>query len=100
MCADGASVLSAAAARRALDGSPILLLDQDRSRWDPVHIVRGLSALDQAQARAYRSWAVRLCRPRSRHAMREPTRPRRLIGYSIAELYEQLARLPAPQSWR
>jgi RNA polymerase sigma-70 factor (ECF subfamily) len=29
-----------------------LLLDQDRSQWDPVHIMRGLCALDQAQARA------------------------------------------------
>jgi predicted RNA polymerase sigma factor len=36
------------AARAAEDGSPILLLDQDRSKWDPVHIVRGFAALDFA----------------------------------------------------
>jgi predicted RNA polymerase sigma factor len=40
---------SRVAARVAEDGSPILLLDQDRSRWDPVHIMRGLAALDRAQ---------------------------------------------------
>ena len=39
-------------ARIADDGSPILLLDQDRSQWDPVHIVRGLAALDRAEAAA------------------------------------------------
>ena len=47
------------AARIAEDGSPILLLDQDRSRWDPVHIMRGLAALDRAQTLADRAWPVR-----------------------------------------
>src|SRR6201988_909872 len=36
-------------ARTAPDGSPILLLDQDRSRWDHLLIRRGLAALDRAQ---------------------------------------------------
>ena len=40
------------AARTAEDGTPILLLDQDRSRWDPVHIAHGLVALDRAEALA------------------------------------------------
>jgi RNA polymerase sigma factor (sigma-70 family) len=35
-------------ARTAPDGSPILLLDQDRSRWDRLLIRRGLAALERA----------------------------------------------------
>ena len=37
-------------ARIGRDGAPVLLLDQDRSRWDQMLIRRGLSALDQAVA--------------------------------------------------
>ncbi len=37
-------------ARRGPDGSPVLLLDQDRSRWDLLLIGRGLKALDRAEA--------------------------------------------------
>jgi RNA polymerase sigma factor (sigma-70 family) len=37
------------AARLGPDGEPILLLDQDRSRWDPLLIVRGLAALRRAE---------------------------------------------------
>jgi RNA polymerase sigma factor (sigma-70 family) len=33
-------------ARVGSDGEPILLADQDRSRWDRVHIERGLAALE------------------------------------------------------
>ncbi len=39
-------------ARRAPDGSPVLLTDQDRSRWDLLLIGRGLKALDRAEALA------------------------------------------------
>lgn len=38
------------AARVARDGTPILLADQDRSRWDRGAIARGLAALRQADA--------------------------------------------------
>lgn len=38
------------AARVAGDGSPILLADQDRSRWDRTQIERGRSALRKADA--------------------------------------------------
>jgi len=38
------------AARTARDGSPILLADQDRSRWDRGQIERGLAALQRADA--------------------------------------------------
>ncbi len=37
-------------ARTAPDGSPILLLDQDRSRWDRLLVRRGLEALGRAEA--------------------------------------------------
>jgi predicted RNA polymerase sigma factor len=36
-------------ARIAKDGTPILLNDQDRSRWDRVLIRRGLAALERAE---------------------------------------------------
>ncbi|GAA3304923.1 RNA polymerase sigma factor [Dactylosporangium vinaceum] len=40
---------SRAAARTAPDGSPIMLLDQDRRRWDRLLITRGLKALARAE---------------------------------------------------
>jgi RNA polymerase sigma-70 factor, ECF subfamily len=36
-------------ARLGPHGEPILLLDQDRSRWDPLLIVRGVAALKRAE---------------------------------------------------
>jgi RNA polymerase sigma-70 factor, ECF subfamily len=38
------------AARTGPGGEPVLLLEQDRSRWDPLLIRRGLAALARAQA--------------------------------------------------
>ena len=40
---------SRAAARTDAAGEPILLLDQDRTRWDQLQIRRGMQALDQAR---------------------------------------------------
>jgi RNA polymerase sigma factor (sigma-70 family) len=40
---------SRAGARVGLAGEPILLLDQDRSRWDQLLISRGLAALERSQ---------------------------------------------------
>jgi RNA polymerase sigma factor (sigma-70 family) len=40
---------SRAAARVSLTGEPILLLDQDRSRWDQLLISRGLAAMERSQ---------------------------------------------------
>jgi predicted RNA polymerase sigma factor len=37
-------------ARIAPDGEPVLLLDQDRSRWDQLLIRRGLAALEKAES--------------------------------------------------
>lgn len=36
--------------RSGADGEPIILADQDRSRWDRLLIVRGLAALERARA--------------------------------------------------
>lgn len=36
-------------ARTRPDGQPVLLADQDRQRWDQLHINRGLAALEQAE---------------------------------------------------
>lgn len=36
-------------ARIGADGEPVLLLDQDRSRWDRLLVGRGLAALERAQ---------------------------------------------------
>jgi predicted RNA polymerase sigma factor len=80
------------AARTAEDGSPILLLVQDRSRWDPVHIMRGLAALDRAEALATElgpyalQAAIAACHARAETA--EAT-----DWVRIADLYEQLARV-------
>ncbi|MCW4385657.1 RNA polymerase sigma factor [Salinibacterium sp. SYSU T00001] len=40
------------AARVASDGSPVLLADQDRARWDRAQIARGVEALKRADAAA------------------------------------------------
>jgi RNA polymerase sigma factor (sigma-70 family) len=37
------------AARHGPNGEPVLLLDQDRGRWDPLLIVRGRRALERAE---------------------------------------------------
>ncbi|HEU4424533.1 MAG TPA: RNA polymerase sigma factor [Pilimelia sp.] len=47
------------AARTAPDGTPILLLDQDRSRWDWVLVQRGLAALARAEQLTDRPRAAR-----------------------------------------
>jgi predicted RNA polymerase sigma factor len=80
------------AARVAEDGSPILLLDQDRTRWDPAHIMRGFAALQRAEALTTQlgpyalQAAIAACHARAETA--EATDWVRIAG-----LYEQLARL-------
>jgi RNA polymerase sigma factor (sigma-70 family) len=79
-------------ARVADDRSPILLLDQDRSQWDPVHIMRGLRALDRAERLTTQlgpyalQAAIAAC-----HARAETAEATDWVG--VARLYEQLARL-------
>jgi predicted RNA polymerase sigma factor len=77
-------------------GEPILLLDQDRARWDHVLIRRGLAALDRAAAlgRGLGPYglqaAIAACHARARSASETDwTR--------IAALYDALAQLaPSP----
>jgi RNA polymerase sigma factor (sigma-70 family) len=87
---------SRANARTGPSGEPILLLDQDRTRWDQVLIRRGLRALDRAEQLGgsqgpYALQAtIAACHARARTA-EETDWPR------IAALYAVLARLtPSP----
>jgi predicted RNA polymerase sigma factor len=77
-------------------GEPILLLDQDRGRWDQLLVRRGLAALDRAEALGGApapytlQAAIAACHARARTAA-ETDWPR------IAALYEALAQLaPSP----
>jgi predicted RNA polymerase sigma factor len=80
------------AARVGPGGEPVLLLDQDRRRWDPLLIRRGLAALEQAERlRSERGSytlqaAIAACHARARRA-EETDWPR------IAGLYDELAAL-------
>ena len=83
---------SRSAARVARDGEPVLLLDQERSRWDQLLIQRGLAALERAESLGASRGsytlqaAIAACHARARTA--EETDWRR-----IAELYGELAQL-------
>ena len=83
-------------ARVGPTGEPVLLLDQDRGRWDQILIRRGLAALDRAESLGsapgpYRlQAAIAACHARARVA--DNTDWRR-----IAELYAALGQLsPSP----
>jgi len=83
--------VSRLAARTGPGGEPVLLLDQDRTRWDATHLRRGLDALARADALSAERGvhtlqaAIAACHARARTA--EAT-----DWVLIAELYEQLAR--------
>jgi len=83
---------SRAAARVSPSGEPILLLEQDRSRWDPLLIGRGLAALERATAPGpyVLQAAIAACHARARTA--EET-----DWIRITALYATLAELtPSP----
>ena len=87
---------SRARARVGRSGEPILLLDQDRGRWDYVLVRRGLSALARAEALGgghgpyALQAAIAACHARARTG--EETDWAR-----IAALYDELARVaPSP----
>jgi len=87
---------SRAAARTAPDGTPVLLLDQDRSRWDRLLIRRGLVALEtagelgDAPGPYLLQAAIAACHARARTA--DDT-----DWFRIAELYGVLVRItPSP----
>jgi RNA polymerase sigma factor (sigma-70 family) len=84
------------AARRGPDGEPVLLLDQDRGRWDPLLIVRGRRALEQAEdlpaplGPYCLQAAIAACHTRA-------IQPEETDWVRIAALYETLAQLsPSP----
>lgn len=87
---------SRARARTGPAGEPVLLNDQDRSRWDQLLILRGLAALDRATALGgepgpYTLQAsIAACHARA-------TTPEATDWTRIAGLYDELARVaPSP----
>jgi RNA polymerase sigma-70 factor, ECF subfamily len=87
---------SRAAARTGPDGEPILLLNQDRGRWDQGQIRRGLQALARAEelGGAQGSYALQAAIAAC-HARAQT--PAGTDWATIAELYEALAELqPSP----
>ncbi|MGN9779296.1 RNA polymerase sigma factor [Micromonospora sp. H33] len=81
-------------ARTGPDGEPILLNDQDRTRWDQLLIRRGLAALDRARDGVSGPYAIQAeiaaCHARART-------PEETDWTRIAALYAELARLvPSP----
>ncbi len=87
---------SRARARLGPKGEPILLLDQDRARWDHVLVRRGLAALERAEQLGGSlgpyalQAAIAACHARA-HTAQETDWPR------IASLYEALAQItPSP----
>ncbi|GAB3484358.1 RNA polymerase sigma factor [Amycolatopsis cihanbeyliensis] len=82
-------------ARMDASGAPVLLLDQDRARWDQLLIRRGLAALDRAERLgAPGSYtvqaAIAACHARART-------PEETDWQRIAGLYDLLGRLaPSP----
>jgi RNA polymerase sigma factor (sigma-70 family) len=87
---------SRAAARVDAKGRPVLLLEQDRNRWDPLLIRRGLTALERAEALGGQlgpyalQAAIAACHARAR-VPDETDWPR------IASIYDALARVsPSP----
>lgn len=83
-------------ARRGRDGEPVLLLEQNRARWDQLLIRRGLAALERAQALTSSPGphvlqaAIAACHARAHTA--EATDWARIVG-----LYGELAQvMPSP----
>src|SRR5262249_19865858 len=79
-------------ARRSGSGDPVLFLEQDRGRWDRLHILRGLAALERAEApgrepgRYALQASIAACQARAARAA-DTDWPR------IVELYGELARV-------
>ena len=83
-------------ARRAPDGTPVLLLDQNRALWDPLLVRRGLAALDRASRLATRPGpyalqaAIAACHARAPTAVETDWR-------AIVSLYDALLGwMPSP----
>ncbi len=80
------------AARIGPDGSPVLLADQDRRRWDPAQLMRGFTALVRATELAETAGPYALqAEIAACHARARSTADTDWVR--IASAYEQLARL-------
>ncbi|KAF1699760.1 RNA polymerase sigma factor [Pseudoxanthomonas suwonensis] len=79
-------------ARSGPDGEPVLLMDQDRSRWDRLLIGRGLEALERAQrlggASGFYALQAAIAACHARALAPEDTDWQRIVA-----LYDALARL-------
>jgi predicted RNA polymerase sigma factor len=87
---------SRSAARTGPEGRPVLLLDQDRARWDRLLIRRGLQALERASAlggaRGPYALQAAIASCHARALAAEETDWARIV-----ELYDELARImPSP----
>jgi RNA polymerase sigma factor (sigma-70 family) len=83
---------SRAGSRTGPSGEPVLLLDQDRSRWDRLLVRRGLAALERAEALAGASGPYVLqARIAACHAVARA--PADTDWTRIASLYAELAEL-------
>jgi RNA polymerase sigma-70 factor (ECF subfamily) len=83
---------SRSAARTGPSGDPVLLLDQDRSRWDRLLVRRGLAALERAEALggAHGPYVLQ-ARIAACHAVART--PAETDWTRIASLYRELAEL-------
>ena len=83
---------SRSAARVTASGEPVLLLDQDRSRWNQLLIHRGLTALERAEslsvARGSYTLQAAIAACHARAGTAEET-----DWHRIAELYRELSEL-------
>lgn len=87
---------SRSAARTTSTGEPVLLLEQDRGRWDQLAITRGLTALERAQGLGHAPGpyalqaAIAACHARARE-------PEATDWAQIAALYAELGGImPSP----
>ena len=82
-------------ARVGRNGEPVLLMEQDRSRWDQLLIRRGLEALDKAERLGAKGpytlqAAIAACHGRARA-------PEETDWMKIVDLYDELAKIsPSP----
>jgi predicted RNA polymerase sigma factor len=88
-------------ARTGPTGEPVLLLDQDRARWDHLLIRRGLAALARAEALAGTSKRMAgpyRCRPQSRPVTRAPQGLRKPTGHGSSDSMARSPRSPRRRS--
>jgi predicted RNA polymerase sigma factor len=71
-------------------------VDQDRAQWDPVHVMRGLAALDRAEALATE---LGLCTPGGDYALQAAIAACHHARAETAEATDWWALLTCTSSW-